>query len=108
MRPVQLTRQLVAAAVGAISASQTPGGAGNLLINGTLAAGGVATMAVQQRIGITSGGNIATLVFTVTGTDDQGRVISETITGVSGNTVQSVLDYLTVTKIAVSAAAGSA
>lgn len=108
MRPIIKSRTLAAAAVGAICANQTLGIPGNLLINGTLASGGVATMAAQQQIGITSGGNIATVVFTVTGTDDQGRVISETITGVNTNTVNSVLNYRTITQIAASATIGSA
>jgi hypothetical protein len=108
MRPVILSRALVAGAAGAICASQTTAGAGNLLINGTLAAGGVATLDVQRNIGITSGGNDAAVVFTVTGTDQQGRVISETITGVSTNTVSSVLNYLTITSIAASAAVANA
>lgn len=108
MRPVTLTRTLAAAVVGAIAAAQTTAGAGNLLINGTLAAGGVATMAAQQIIGITSAGNDSAVNFTVTGTDDQGRVISQTIAGPNANTVQTTLNYRTVTQIAVSAAVASA
>lgn len=108
MRQVQFPRTLVASAVGAICAAQTPAGAGNLLINGSLASGGVATMAAQQKIGFTSAGNIAAVVFTITGTDDQNRTISETVTGVNANTVQTVLDYRTVTSIANSAALAAA
>lgn len=104
MRPVTQTRTLAAAAVGAICASQTTAGAGNLLINGSLASGGVATLAAQQVIGITSAGNDSAVNFTVTGTDDQGRVISQTIAGPNANTVQTTLNYRTVTQIAVSAA----
>lgn len=107
MRPVTQTRALVAAAVGAVCAAQTTGGAANLLINGSLASGGVATMAAQQLLGFTSAGNIAAVVFTITGTDDQGRVISETVTGVNANTVRTVLNYRTVTSIAASAAVGT-
>jgi hypothetical protein len=107
MRPVPQTRALVAAAVGAICAAQTTAGAGNLLINGSLASGGVATMAAQQILGITSTGNLSAINFTVTGTDDQGRVISQTIAGPNNSTVQTTLNYRTVTQIAVSAAVGT-
>ena len=108
MRPIILSRALVAGAVGAVCASQTTGGAANLLINGTLAASGIATLDVQRQIGITSAGDVSAVIFTVTGTDSQGRVISETITGVNANTVNSVLNYLTVTRIAASATVGTA
>lgn len=108
MRPITQIRALVAGAVGAICASQTTGGAGNLTINGSLASGGVATLAAQQFIGITSAGNDSAVNFTVTGTDDQGRVISQTIAGPNANTVQTTLNFRTVTQIAVSAAVGVA
>ena len=108
MRPVIFSRTLANAVVGAICASQTPGGAGNLLINGTLASGGVATMAAQQIIGITSAANLSGITFTITGTDDAGRTISEVLTGPNIATVQSVFNYRTVTRIAVSGAAAGA
>ena len=108
MRTVRYSRTLVAGAVGAICASQTTGGAGNLLINGTLASGGVATLAAQQVLGITSAGNVSTVNFTITGTDDQGRVISQTLAGPNIGTVQTTLNFRTVTQIAVSAAVASA
>lgn len=104
MRPVILSRTLAAAAVGAVAAAQTTAGAGNLLINGTLASGGVATMAAQQLLGITSTGNLSAITFTVYGTDDQGRAISESLAGPNNNTVRTTLNYLTVTRVAVSAA----
>jgi len=107
MRPVIFTRQLVAGVVGAIAAAQTTAGAGNLVINGTLASGGVATMAAQQFVGLTSVGNLSAVNFTITGTDDQGRAISQTIAGPNANTVLTTLSYRTVTQIAVSAAVGT-
>lgn len=108
MRPVTLSRTLVAAVVGAVAASQTTAGAGNLLINGTLASGGVATLDTQRTVGLTSAGNLSAVNFTITGTDQQGRVISEVLAGPNAATVSSVLNYKTVTSIAVSAAVGSA
>lgn len=108
MRPTKLTVSYVAAAVGAICASQTPGAAGNLLINGTLASGGVATLDAQRTVGITSGANLSNRTFTLFGTDSQGRVISETLTGPNVGTVNSVLNYLTITKITISGSAAGA
>lgn len=122
MRPITLTRSLVTGVVGAICASQTTGGAGALNINGTLAAattGGIyiggspvsgagANMAAQQQIGLTSAGNDSAVNFTITGTDDAGRTISEVLAGPNANTVKSFLNYRTVTSIVASAAVGIA
>jgi hypothetical protein len=107
MRPITQIRTLAAAAVGAICAAQTTAGAGNLVINGSLASGGVATLSAQQILGVTSAGNLSAVNFTITGTDDQGRVIAQTIAGPNANTVQTTLNYRTVTSIAVSAAVGT-
>lgn len=108
MRPVILNRTLAAAAVGAIAAAQTRVGAGVLLVNGSLATAGVATLAAQQTLGFTSAGNIAAVIFTIIGTDDQGRVISETVTGVNANTVNTVLNYRTVTALSADRTIGTA
>lgn len=107
MRPINFTRQMVAAAVGAICAAQTTAGAGNLLINGSLASGGVATMDVQRTVGLTSVGNLSGVNFTLFGTDDNGRAISEVLAGPNANTVSSVLNYRTITRIAVNGAVGT-
>jgi hypothetical protein len=40
------------------------------------------------------------VVFTVTGTDDQGRTISEDVTGINGSSEVTVLNFATVTQIA--------
>ena len=108
MRPITVSRALVAAVVGAVCASQTTGGAGSLAINGSRASGGVATLDAQRNIGITSAGNLSGVAFTISGTDDQGRKIGEVIVGPNATTVTSVLNYLTVTSITASAAVGSA
>jgi hypothetical protein len=108
MRPTGLTVSYVAAAVGAICASPTPSGAGALTINGSLASGGVATLDYQRTIGITSTANLSNRTFKITGTDQQGRVISETVTGPNNGTTNSVLNYLTVTSITISGSAAGA
>lgn len=108
MHRIQQTRALVAGAVGAIAASQTTSGSAALLINGSLASGGVATMATQQTIGITSTGALSGINFVIAGTDGYGRVIGETLVGPANSTVKSVLNYKTVTSIQPSSAVGTA
>jgi hypothetical protein len=66
-------------------------------LNGTLVnASGVAVLAHPQRILITTADS--TTVFTVIGTDASGQLITETMTS-NGTSVQSALDYTTVTSI---------
>lgn len=102
------TLALVAAASTGIATSQSLGAAGNLTLNGSLVTGGVATFDVARRVGITSVGNDTGLTWTIAGTDRYGRAQSEALTGAgAGLTVQSLKDYLTVTKIAGSAATAS-
>ncbi len=87
-----------------ISLSQTPLGAGNLTITGALATAGVATMDVARRVLITAAADESGKTFTIYGTDRYGNTQSEVVTGPNATTVNSVLDYKTVTRIAVSAA----
>lgn len=106
MQPIVKTvGPLAAADADGICASQTPLAAGALTINGALASGGVATIAVPARITITSAGNDSTNTFVVVGTDHAGNSITETITGPNATTVTSVLTYKTVTSVTISAAA---
>lgn len=97
-QPIIFTRAMAASAANNISLSQSPG-AGAILINGSAATGGVATLDVQRRIIITSGGNDTGIKFTVNGTNQSGAPISDTFAGVSGGAAQSNLDFLTVTSI---------
>lgn len=107
--PSYVTLQLAASSATAVCASQTPGGAGNLTINGASASGGVATLDVARRIVVASGGSDAAKVFTIYGTDRNGNVQSTTVTGVtSTNSVYTNLDFLTVTRVAVSAGTAGA
>lgn len=92
-----------------IALSQTPGAAGNLTLNGSTVSGGVATLDMARRVGITSAGADTGRTFTVTGTDRLGRYLQEAVTGPgSGLTVYTVNDFLTVTQIAVDAATAGA
>jgi len=81
--------------------------AGNLVIAGALAAGGVATFGEQQKVTIYSAGNLSALTFTVYGTTTFGNSISEAITGPNNATVTTTACFKTVTRIAASGAVGS-
>lgn len=106
MQPIVKTvGPLAAASANSIALSQTPAGAGALTINGALASGGVATIAVPARITIASVGNDSGNTFVVVGTDHAGNSITETITGPNATSVTSVLTYKTVTSVTISAAA---
>jgi len=73
---------------------------------GNVSAGlsGSTTLDVPRRVIITSSGNDSNKTFTLRGTDWNGRVISETVTGANAGIAQSVYDYKTVTYAAISAA----
>ena len=63
-------------------------------------------------LSVTSAANIATIVFTIIGTDANGNVISTTITGVNANTVNASsttgnIYFKTVTSVSISATLGA-
>lgn len=91
-----------------VCASQTPAGAGNLTINGALAASGVVTLGEQAKITAYSAANISNRTITVTGTQGNGAVISEAITGPNNGTVTTTRCFKTVTQVAISGAAAGA
>lgn len=97
----------LAASANNISTAQTTGGAANLTITGTLATAGVATLTPAGRVSVASTGNLATVIFTITGTDRYGYAQSETVTGVNNNAVATTKNFATVTQIATSATVGT-
>jgi hypothetical protein len=107
MRPIFLTKQLTAAAANNIALAQTTAGAADLVINGSLASGGVATLDTQRRVAIASTGNFAAVTFTVYGTDQQGNTISDAILGPNNGTVSTTKDFATVTRVSTSAIVGT-
>jgi hypothetical protein len=112
MRPIYLTRALVAAVANGIALDQNLAAAGDMVLAGSLVAGGVAILGAQRKVILTAGAgdNASATTFTIYGTDDQGHQIHESLAGPnSGVTdpVQSVLDYATVTRIAASQAFGA-
>lgn len=122
MIPRTITRTLVAAVSTAICASQTTAGAGPLVINGTLAqnaqqvntAAGTASyvpfaqLDAQRNVTITSTGNFSATTFTVTGTDQAGNVLSESLAGPNNSTVTTSSNFYTVTSVVASTALGTA
>lgn len=98
------TMVLAAADDDNVSTSQTPGAAGNLTITGAAASGGVATFDVARRVLVTTASNESAKTLTIYGTDRYGNSISESMTGPNATTGYTSLDFLTVTRVAVSAA----
>jgi len=83
-----------------VSASQT-------VSSTTIYGNTVVTLDTARRIGIASNGNDSGITFTITGLDWANAPISEVVTGASGATASSVLDYLVVYSIVASAATAS-
>ena len=107
-RGIRIPIVLATADADGICQSQTPGAAGNLTINGALATAGVAALAtaganIGRQVLFTSVSDESGKTITLTGTDTSGNTISETITG-PNTTATSLLFYVTVTQVAVSAA----
>lgn len=84
----------------AICLSQTKASSGSLTLNGALAG---TTLDVSRKIAVASVANIAARVFTVTGTDANNRSISDTVTGVNNNSVNTAKYFKTVTDVSVDA-----
>ena len=97
--------QIVSIAPAAVDAdgiclSQTRASAGALTLDGVLAG---TTLDFSRKIDFISGANIVARVFTIVGTDANGRAITETVTGINNNTVQTTKYYSTVSSISVDA-----
>ena len=100
MRPICKTYTLTATDADGICQSQSPLAAGLLTINGALAAG----IPTAQHITIASDGDERGNTFTLVGTDNDGIVISEDITGPNATTTTSTKNFKTVTSVTISGA----
>jgi len=98
---------IAAADANGICESQTPT-AGNLTLDGVLVTGGVAVLDAARRVLITCAGNESTRNFIVSGTNWQGNLISETVTGPNATTAQTTNSFKTVTSISISGNAAGA
>ncbi len=100
-----------------IAENQTTGGAADLVLNGALCDLGTAAQfdiadAYSAGIGgikllLDSAGDISSVVFTITGLDENGFVQTETVTGVTTTAVSTTKYWSQVTVIAAGAAVAS-
>ena len=94
-----------AAVATAVCAAQTTAGIANLVINGSLATGGVATLVPARNVTVTTASDNTGINFLVTGFLADGTVLTETITGpAAGLTVSTTSLFSKVDKVAVSGA----
>lgn len=108
---ITTTVTLAAAVANGYALSQTPGAAGNLVLNGSLVTAGVGIPPAPARVGITSADNDSGRKFTITGTarpEQGGAVISETVTGANAGTVLTTQDFASITQIATDGATAGA
>jgi hypothetical protein len=96
--PLRLTPTAVDA--DGVCASQSPA-AGAILINGAFATGGVATITNTgaHLVRLTSGGDDSGITFTITGTDSDGRAVSETVAGTNASNSDTTKYFKTITGI---------
>lgn len=107
MRPITVTvGPLATASANSIALSQTP--STTFILNGTLAASGVATTDTPRRVLITAVANESAKTFTIYGTDWNSAPQIELIAGPNASSVFTATDFRTVTRITISAAAAGA
>ena len=83
-----------------------PTAAGTMAMNGDLYTSSTLTEFTSERyISITSAGDDSGITFKITGTNKEGHVIQDVVTGPNTMMVASTLKFLTVTNIRISAAA---
>ncbi len=117
MRPKQFDIDLPDVDPNGIAEDQTTGGAGNLVLNGALCDLGTAGQfdiadsyssgIGGVRISLESAGNLSALTFTVTGSNQDGIVTTEAITGPNAGTVESTVYWSQITEIAVDGSVGT-
>jgi hypothetical protein len=94
----------------AICTAQSP--TGSFLIDGALSSattGGVATLGSVSAIAITATADHSNHTITISGTDYDGRVLTETITGPTTTaTITTVKSYRTVTAVSITGTASTA
>lgn len=95
-----------------IAQSQTPAGAGNFTLNGTLVSGGVAYLGKNSRIYFTGGSDESGDTYTITGTvmGPAGELSAqvESLAGPNASIVASQKEFYSISQIATSGAATGA
>jgi len=99
-RPILLDIDLDDVDPNGIVELETLVGAGDFTIGGALASGGVATMDYARQLVVTSVGNDLGLTFTVTGTDQDGIALVESVAGANATTAETAGYFKTVIQIA--------
>src|SRR5271155_718935 len=99
---------LPAAVTNGIAQSQSPAGAGALTLNGSYVTGGVAVLgAPARRVLVTQTAGTG-VNYVIVGTDRNGRPQTDSSVTLTGSTnAYTMLDFLTVSSVTVSAAATS-
>lgn len=88
-----------AAASTGICAAATATGAKVLSATGSLVSGGVATLDVARAVSLTSTDDNSGVNFTITGTDEYGATMIETVVGPNATTVYGVKAFKTVSEV---------
>jgi len=83
-----------------IAESQNPSSGGDLTLNGALGT----TLDFARRIGITSDADDLGRTFTITGTDSDGKTLTEDVTGPNAGTSTSTEYFTTISSISIDAA----
>ncbi len=104
MRTKKIDIDLATVDADGICQAQSAAGAGALTLNGALVTGGVAIMDYARQIGIGSANNDSGITFTLTGTDNDDKALSEVVTGPNATTVESTGYFKTITSVVVSGA----
>ncbi len=78
--------------------------AGNINLNGNLTTSGSATFNSERKVSIKSSGNDSSLSFTITGTDNNGNFLSETVTGANSSKILTNNSFKTITNISTNGA----
>lgn len=118
MRPIKIDIDPIDVDPDGIAENQTLGEAGDLTLNGALCDLGTAGQFDIEDAGYSSGcggvqiaidsaGDISGVTFTVTGLDQDGKSVTEDITGVTTAAVESTNYYSQITQIAADGAVGS-
>lgn len=82
-----------------VCASQTPSSPGTLTINGAASSAGVATLGLGAYVTFTSTGNCSSVLFEVTGLDDDGNAQVEYLYGPNNTTVATKNTWTSITQI---------
>ena len=80
----------------------TAGSAPNQILLSGVVPGGLA-----HQLGVFSGANINTIVLTLTGTDADDKVITDTVTGINNSTVETTKYFKTLASVSASATLGA-